>query len=160
MDCIIFLELNRVYLDFFSSWFETEILFLPLEKMFEPLGIKSACLSVYLSIHRSYEKMEPKNTEDVKYLEMWHIYYEAWIFPPLTKTFKIKEIAIFIAKNHLRKLLDFPNIQFSSGARGHPFSTYAKFSEKPLFLTPWYARGRVRIKGYEMLVFPNILLTY
>ena len=30
---------------------------------------------------------------------------------------------------------------------GHPLSTCAKFSEKLLFLTPWYAHGRVRISG-------------
>ena len=29
----------------------------------------------------------------------------------------------------------------------HPFSTYAKFSEKLTFLTPWYAHERVRIRG-------------
>ena len=31
--------------------------------------------------------------------------------------------------------------------RGHPFSTYAKFSENLTFLTPWYAHVRVRISG-------------
>ena len=30
---------------------------------------------------------------------------------------------------------------------GHPFSTYANFSEKLTFLTPWYAHVRVRIRG-------------
>ena len=35
---------------------------------------------------------------------------------------------------------------------GHPLSTYAKFSEKLTFLTPWYAHIRVRIRGLEMLV--------
>ena len=29
----------------------------------------------------------------------------------------------------------------------HSFSTYAKFSEKLIFLTPWYAHVRVRIRG-------------
>ena len=31
--------------------------------------------------------------------------------------------------------------------KDHPFSTYAKFSEKRTFLTPWYAHERVRIIG-------------
>ena len=44
--------------------------------------------------------------------------------------------------------------------RGHPLSTYAKFSEKLTFLTPWYAHLRVRIRGLEMLDFENILRTY
>ena len=35
--------------------------------------------------------------------------------------------------------------------RDHPFSTYAKFSEKLV---------RVRIRGLEMLVFRKILRTY
>ena len=43
---------------------------------------------------------------------------------------------------------------------GHPLSTYAKFSEKLAFLTPWYAHARVRIRGLEMLVFREILRTY
>ena len=29
----------------------------------------------------------------------------------------------------------------------HSFSTYAKFSEKLTFLTPWYAHVRVHIRG-------------
>ena len=44
--------------------------------------------------------------------------------------------------------------------RGHPLSTYAKFSEKLTFLTPWYAHVRVRIRGLEMLVFRKILRTH
>ena len=43
---------------------------------------------------------------------------------------------------------------------GHPLSTYAKFFEKLTFLTPWYAHVRVRIRGFEMLVFRKILCTY
>ena len=42
----------------------------------------------------------------------------------------------------------------------HPFSTYAKFSEKLTFLTPWYTHVRVRIRGSEMLVFRITLRTY
>ena len=42
----------------------------------------------------------------------------------------------------------------------HPLSTYAKFSEKLAFLTPWYAHVRVRIRELEMLVFRKILRTY
>ena len=47
-----------------------------------------------------------------------------------------------------------------SGA--YPLSTYAKFSEKLTFLTPWYAHVRVRIgvRGLEMLVFRKILRKY
>ena len=41
--------------------------------------------------------------------------------------------------------------------RSHPLSKYAKFSEKPIFLTPWYAQWRVRIRGLEILVFRKIL---
>ena len=44
--------------------------------------------------------------------------------------------------------------------RDHPFSTYAKFSEKLTFQTPLFAHVRVRIKGSEMLVFRKILRTY
>ena len=47
-----------------------------------------------------------------------------------------------------------------SPIRGHPLSTYAKFSEKLTFLTPWYAHIRVPIRGLEMLVFRKILRTY
>ena len=47
-----------------------------------------------------------------------------------------------------------------STVKGHPFGTYAKFSEKLTFLTPWYAHVRVRIKGKEMLIFRKILRTY
>ena len=32
----------------------------------------------------------------------------------------------------------------------HSFSTYAKFSEKLTFLTPWYAHVSVRIRGWKM----------
>ena len=44
--------------------------------------------------------------------------------------------------------------------RGHPLSTYAKFSEKLTFLIPWHAYVRVRIRELEMLVFQKILRTY
>ena len=44
--------------------------------------------------------------------------------------------------------------------RGHLLRTYAKFSEKLIFLTPWYAHVRVRIRGLQMLVFRKILGTY
>ena len=39
-------------------------------------------------------------------------------------------------------------------------STYAKFSEKLTFLSPWYAHVRVHIRGLEMLAFWKILGTY
>ena len=48
----------------------------------------------------------------------------------------------------------------TSQGRGHPFSTYAKFSGKLALLTPWYAPVRVRIRGDEMLAFQKILRTH
>ena len=50
-----------------------------------------------------------------------------------------------------QKILIFLNEH--EGVRGHPLSTYPKFSEKLTFLT-------VRIRGLEMLVFRKILRTY
>ena len=44
--------------------------------------------------------------------------------------------------------------------RAYPFSTYPKFSEKLIFLTPRHAHVRVRIRGFAMLVFRKILRTY
>ena len=44
--------------------------------------------------------------------------------------------------------------------RGHPLSTYAKYSEKLAFLTPWYAHVRVRIRELEIIVFRKSLPTY
>ena len=38
-----------------------------------------------------------------------------------------------------RSIFGFADI-FVSAIRGHPLSTYAKFSEKLTFLTPWYAQ--------------------
>ena len=56
---------------------------------------------------------------------------------------------------------------------GHPLSTYAKYSKKLTFLTPWYAHVRkltfltpwyayvrVRIRRLEMLILRKILRTY
>ena len=43
--------------------------------------------------------------------------------------------------------------------RDHPLSTYAKYSKKLTFLTPWYAHVRVCIRRLEMLVFRKILRT-
>ena len=42
------------------------------------------------------------------------------------------------------------------GTRGHLLSTYTKFSEKLIFLTPWYAHVRARVRGLEILVFSEI----
>ena len=42
----------------------------------------------------------------------------------------------------------------------HSLSTYTKFSKKLIFITPWYAQVRMRIRGLEMLVFWKILRTY
>ena len=44
--------------------------------------------------------------------------------------------------------------------RGYPLSTYAKFSEKLIFLTLLYGPVRGRIRGFEILVFRKILRTY
>ena len=55
-------------------------------------------------------------------------------------------------------ILDKPqSTPFSS--RDHLSSTYAKFSKGQTFLTPWYALGRVHIRGLEMLVYRKILRT-
>ena len=51
-------------------------------------------------------------------------------------------------------------MNFINMIRGHPLSTYAKFSEKLTFLTPLYAHVRVRIRGLEMLVSRKMLGTY
>ena len=40
------------------------------------------------------------------------------------------------------------------------FSTDAKFSEKLIFLTPWFAHVRVRSRGLKMLDFRKILRMY
>ena len=45
-----------------------------------------------------------------------------------------------------------------NATRNHSFSTYAKSSKKTTFLTHWYVR--VRIRGYETVVFRKILRTY
>ena len=41
----------------------------------------------------------------------------------------------------------------------HPRRTYTKFSEKLIFLVPWYTYVRVRIKGWKMLVSQKTLYT-
>ena len=51
---------------------------------------------------------------------------------------------------------DMTSGRISFSERGHPLSTYAKFFEKLIFLTPWY----VCIRGLEMLVFREIVRTY
>ena len=40
----------------------------------------------------------------------------------------------------------FCDIAFCDLSMIHPFSTYAKFTEKLTFLTPYYAHARVRIR--------------
>ena len=49
---------------------------------------------------------------------------------------------------------------FMNDLWGHPLNTYAKFSEKLTFLTPWYAHVSVRVRELEMLVFRKILRTH
>ena len=45
--------------------------------------------------------------------------------------------------------------------RDDPFNAYStKFAAKLIFLTPRDAHVRVRIRGYEILVFRKILLTH
>ena len=55
---------------------------------------------------------------------------------------------------------DFSFIISQWDEKGHPLSTYTKFSEKLTFLTLRYAHVRVRIRGLEMLVFRKILRVY
>ena len=43
---------------------------------------------------------------------------------------------------------------------GASISTCTKFSEKLIFLTPWYAHVRVRIRGLKIIVFRKFLRTY
>ena len=42
----------------------------------------------------------------------------------------------------------------------HSFSTFTEFPKKLTFVTSWYAYVRVRIRGWERLVFRKILRTY
>ena len=46
---------------------------------------------------------------------MRRAYYEAWIFPLLTKSFKIKETALSFAEKSSKNVAWPPNIQFSTG---------------------------------------------
>ena len=48
----------------------------------------------------------------------------------------------------------FPLLPPWSHERAHPLSTYAKFSEKLRFLTPWYAHVRVH-QGVRNVSFPE-----
>ena len=47
------------------------------------------------------------------------------------------------------------SVKLNKIRRGHPLSTYAKFSEKLTFITP-----PPRVMGLEILVFQKILRTY
>ena len=53
----------------------------------------------------------------------------------------------------------FPRVYCFSD-RVHPFSMYAKFSEKLTFLTSWYAHICVRSRGLKILVLQKIVRTY
>ena len=66
---------------------------------------------------------------------------------------------VFVFKMAVFAEFSIPCCYIKSFFRGHPLSTYAKFSEKLTFLTPWYIQVRVRIRGLEMLVFSEILRT-
>ena len=72
-------------------------------------------------------------------------------------------LVIFVNSDSALKWMGLKNISadyFLCMLRGHPLSTYEKFSEKLTFLTPWYEHVGVRIRGLEMLVFRKILRTY
>ena len=74
----------------------------------------------------------------------------------LQKHAQIRVCAVFMQVVYIGTLL----LRF---IRNHPFRSYAKFSEKLTFLSPWYAHARVHImgernvrvhiRGKEMLVF-------
>ena len=61
------------------------------------------------------------------------------------KFIKNQENSLFLKM--INKLIIYMLLKYFSNNRGHPFSTYAKFSEKLIFLTPWYADVCVRIRG-------------
>ena len=48
---------------------------------------------------------------------------------------------------------------FTHLVRGHLFSTYAKFSEKLTFLTPWYAHVCARIKGWSLKLYFDLMFS-
>ena len=43
--------------------------------------------------------------------------------------------------------------RFAIPQRDHSFSTYARFSEKVTFLTPWYASGGKKCKFFENIAY-------
>ena len=63
-----------------------------------------------------------------------------WDSPFCLVTDEITALKSFIDSNirHQDKFQFFTWNNFSSEVRGHSLSTYAKFSEKLTFLTPWY----------------------
>ena len=61
-------------------------------------------------------------------------------------------LLVLITLSKLRRM--FKSGQYIN-AWDHLFSVHAKFSEKPTFLTPWYAHLDGRTRGWEMLIFPE-----
>ena len=65
-----------------------------------------------------------------------------------------------------KEILNFPAVSYSLGhsltatSKWESFIKFAKFSEKLIFLKPWYAHLLVRITGYEVLDFRKILQTF
>ena len=79
-------------------------------------------------------------------------FYCGWSLFPLKVTYRhINTKIILVATNQLFQV---------NGLGGHSLSTYAKFNEKLIFLTPSYAHVRVHVRGVEIIVFRKILRTY
>ena len=73
-----------------------------------------------------------------------------------SSSFKLKKNMLFQESFSYFKCLCFlPRLvpTFPITIRDHPFSAYAKFSEKLTFLTTWYAHVRVRIRVQKCYYF-------
>ena len=68
---------------------------------------------------------------------------------------KLKRISLFCICLRPKKLRDSRRL-----LRESFFNYYAKVSEKLTFLTTWNAHVRVRIRGYKIIVFRNIMFMY
>ena len=64
-------------------------------------------------------------------------------------------VSLFMSKNNslISKLQRFLIISHFHALGDHSFSTFAQFSEKITFLTPWYAHVGVRIRGKKCYFF-------
>ena len=81
------------------------------------------------------------------------IKFQFWIFP-IQNEFSLK-LNFFILVKMFASLPELQqNISAVAGSRkeifigGCSFNTYAKFSEKLIFVTPWFAHGRVRNNSF------------